>query len=146
MVHKIRTGISRRDLPERYGPWKTVYTRVRRYAPDGVFTRALQQIQAHAEAVGDIDWLVQTDSSAPTSTPPRQGDKRASPSERTERSRPRSISRRTDDQSPSRLRRKRTSARDHADTRPAPRQHLSTPSPGTHQGPTRRPRTARLQT
>ncbi|MEU4490123.1 IS5 family transposase [Streptomyces purpurascens] len=30
MVYKIRTGISWRDLPERYGPWKTVYTRFRR--------------------------------------------------------------------------------------------------------------------
>ncbi|WP_443041169.1 IS5 family transposase [Streptomyces sp. B21-102] len=62
MVYKIRTGISWRDLPERYGPWQTVYTRFRRYALDGVFTRALQQIQAHADAAGDIDWLVQIDS------------------------------------------------------------------------------------
>ncbi|WP_328433046.1 transposase [Streptomyces sp. NBC_00425] len=30
MVYKIRTGISWRDLPERYGPWQTVYTRFRR--------------------------------------------------------------------------------------------------------------------
>ncbi|MFZ4142694.1 transposase, partial [Streptomyces griseoincarnatus] len=62
MVYKIRTGISWRDLPERYGPWQTVYTRFRRYASDGVFTRALQQIQARADAAGDIDWLVQIDS------------------------------------------------------------------------------------
>ncbi|MEV7797441.1 IS5 family transposase [Streptomyces sp. NPDC087512] len=62
MVYKIRTGISWRDLPERYGPWKTVYTRFRRYALAGVFTQALQQIQAHADAAGDIDWLVQIDS------------------------------------------------------------------------------------
>jgi transposase len=62
MVYKIRTGISWRDLPERYGPWKTVYTRFRRYALDGVFTRALQQIQARADEAGDIDWLVQIDS------------------------------------------------------------------------------------
>lgn len=64
MVYKIRTGISWRDLPERYGPWKTVYTRFRRYALDGegVFTRAQQQIQARADAAGDIDWLVQIDS------------------------------------------------------------------------------------
>jgi transposase len=55
MAHKIRTGISWRDLPERYGPWKTVYTRFRRYALDGVVTRALQQIQAQADAAGDID-------------------------------------------------------------------------------------------
>ncbi|GAA2442864.1 hypothetical protein GCM10010421_37190 [Streptomyces glaucus] len=26
MVHKTRTGISWRDLPERYGPWQTVCT------------------------------------------------------------------------------------------------------------------------
>ncbi|MFJ9203036.1 IS5 family transposase [Streptomyces flaveolus] len=62
MVYNIRTGISWRDLPERYGPWQTVYTRFRRYALDGVFTRALQQIQARADATGDIDWLVQIDS------------------------------------------------------------------------------------
>ncbi len=62
VVYKIRTGISWRDLPERYGPCKTVYTRFRRYALDGVFTRALQQIQARADAAGDIDWLVQIDS------------------------------------------------------------------------------------
>ncbi|MEV7130516.1 IS5 family transposase [Streptomyces sp. NPDC093260] len=62
MVYKIRTGTSWRDLPERYGPWQTVYTRFRRYAIDGVFARALQQIQARADAAGDIDWLVQIDS------------------------------------------------------------------------------------
>ncbi|MFF4426707.1 transposase [Streptomyces sp. NPDC001549] len=46
MVHKIRTGVSWRDLPERYGPWKTLYTRFRRSAIGSVFTRALQRIQA----------------------------------------------------------------------------------------------------
>ncbi|MFD8201517.1 transposase, partial [Streptomyces sp. NPDC059701] len=53
MVYKIRTGISRRDLSERYGPWKTVHTRFRRYALTGVFTHALQQIQARSDAAGD---------------------------------------------------------------------------------------------
>ncbi len=43
-------------------PWKTVYTRFRRYALDGVFTGALQRIQARADAAGNIDWLVQIDS------------------------------------------------------------------------------------
>lgn len=62
MVYKIRTGISWHDLPARYGPRKTVYTRFRRYALAGVFTRALQQIQAQSDAAGDIDWLVQIDS------------------------------------------------------------------------------------
>ncbi len=62
MVYKIRTGLPWRDLPDRYGPWQTVYTRFRRYALSGVFTQALQQIQAQADAAGDIDWLVQIDS------------------------------------------------------------------------------------
>ncbi|MEV6810081.1 transposase [Streptomyces sp. NPDC051132] len=30
MVYKFRTNTSWRDLPERYGPWQTVYTRFRR--------------------------------------------------------------------------------------------------------------------
>nr|WP_079110078.1 transposase [Streptomyces roseifaciens] len=62
MVYKIRTGISWRDLPERYGPWRTVYTRFRRYAIAGVFTQALRQIQSRADAAGDIDRVVQIDS------------------------------------------------------------------------------------
>lgn len=49
MVYKIRAGVFWRDLPERYGPWKTVCTRFRRYALDGVFTRALQHIQAQTD-------------------------------------------------------------------------------------------------
>ncbi|MET8115990.1 IS5 family transposase [Streptomyces prasinus] len=62
MVYKIRTDVSWRDLRERYGPWQTVYTRFRRYALDGVFTRVLQHVQARADAAGDIDWLIQIDS------------------------------------------------------------------------------------
>lgn len=62
MVCTIRTGVSWRDLPDRYGPWKTVYTRFRRYALACVFTRALQQIHAQADAADDIDRLVQIDS------------------------------------------------------------------------------------
>jgi len=61
MVHKIRKGISWRDLPDRYGPRKTRYTRFRRYAFDGALARALQHIQARADAAVDIDWLVQID-------------------------------------------------------------------------------------
>ncbi|MGW0964640.1 transposase [Streptomyces sp. NPDC002516] len=42
MAYKIRTGVPWRDLPERYEPCQTVHSRFRRYAPDGVFTRALR--------------------------------------------------------------------------------------------------------
>jgi transposase len=72
MVYKILTGFSWRGLPERYGPWQTLYTRFRRYAIDGVFTRALQQIQARADAAGDVDWLVQIDSTIVRAPPARR--------------------------------------------------------------------------
>ncbi|MFI0036350.1 transposase [Streptomyces mutabilis] len=74
MVYKIRPGISRRDMPERYGPWQTVYTRYRRYALDGVFSRALQQIQARSAAARDIDWLVRIHSTIVRAHRPRQGE------------------------------------------------------------------------
>ncbi len=49
MVYKIRTGFSWRDLPEGYGPRKTVYTRFRHYTLEEVFTETLQHIQARAD-------------------------------------------------------------------------------------------------
>lgn len=56
MVYTSRTGISWRDLPERYGPWKTVCTRFRRYALDGILTRGpAARCRARADAAGDID-------------------------------------------------------------------------------------------
>jgi transposase len=36
MVYKIRTEITWRDLPERYGPWQRVYTRFRCCTLEGV--------------------------------------------------------------------------------------------------------------
>ncbi|MFJ2753609.1 transposase [Streptomyces sp. NPDC087297] len=58
IVWKLRTGSAWRDVPERYGPWRTVYTRFRRWALDGTFTRILVAIQARKSAAGDIYWLV----------------------------------------------------------------------------------------
>ncbi|GAA3117342.1 hypothetical protein GCM10010521_01320 [Streptomyces rameus] len=51
-----------RDLPERFGPWKTVYERHRLWSADGTWERLLQQVQAEADAVGDIDWDISVDS------------------------------------------------------------------------------------
>ncbi|WP_367575838.1 transposase [Acutalibacter intestini] len=35
-LYWLNTGIPWRDLPERYGPWKSVYTRFRRWSQQGV--------------------------------------------------------------------------------------------------------------
>jgi transposase len=41
IVFVLRTGVPWRDLPERYGPWATVYARYRRWCANGLFTRML---------------------------------------------------------------------------------------------------------
>ncbi|MGW1245896.1 IS5 family transposase [Streptomyces bobili] len=62
ILHRVRTGVQWRDLPERFGPWKTVYERHRLWSADGTWERLLQQVQAAADAAGDIDWDVSVDS------------------------------------------------------------------------------------
>ena len=56
IVWKLATGAPWRDLPERYGPWQTVYTRFRRWTQAGVWDRLLAAIQRQADAAGQLDW------------------------------------------------------------------------------------------
>ena len=64
ILHRVRTGVQWRDPPERYGPWKTVYERHRRWSADGTWERLLQSVQARADAAGQIDWDVAVDSTS----------------------------------------------------------------------------------
>ncbi len=41
ILFRIRTGVPWRDLPERYGSWKTVYERHRRWSAEGTWDRVL---------------------------------------------------------------------------------------------------------
>lgn len=52
----LQSGASWRDLPERYGCWKTVYERFRRWRDDGFFDRLLERLQARLDEKGLIDW------------------------------------------------------------------------------------------
>lgn len=58
----MRPGVHWRDLPERFGPWKTVSERHRLWSADGTWERLLQQVQGAADAAGEIDWDVSVDS------------------------------------------------------------------------------------
>lgn len=58
VLWRLRTGAPWRDLPERYGPWQTVYSRWRRWQRAGVWGRALAALQAEADARGDLDWAL----------------------------------------------------------------------------------------
>lgn len=57
-----RTGSPWRDMPERYGPWRTAHLRFRRWAEDGTWARLKAQVIALAEAAGDVEWDAQADS------------------------------------------------------------------------------------
>ncbi len=55
------SGASWRDIPERYGPWKTVYDRFRRWEREGVLFRVLKQLQLKMDEQGLLDyskWMV----------------------------------------------------------------------------------------
>ncbi len=58
ILWKLSTGAAWRDLPERYGPWKTVYERFRRWSADGTWDRLLAHAQQHSDAVGEVDWSI----------------------------------------------------------------------------------------
>jgi len=58
---RTRTGAPSRDVPARYGPWKTVYGLFRRWQRDGTWRRILTALQAQADAKGVISWDVGVD-------------------------------------------------------------------------------------
>ena len=59
ILWKLATGAPWRDLPERYGPWQSVYTRFRRWTRAGVWDQIFGAIQRQADAAGQINWEVQ---------------------------------------------------------------------------------------
>lgn len=63
ILWKLRTGAPWRDLPDRYGPWRTVYARFVRWRQDGTWDRLLAHVQTKSDAVGEVVWEVSIDSS-----------------------------------------------------------------------------------
>ncbi len=63
ILFRQRTGLRWRDLPSRFGKWKTVHDRHRRWSADGRWEKILRAVQADADAEGRIDWsMVSVDS------------------------------------------------------------------------------------
>ena len=56
ILWRLATGCPWRDLPERYGPWRTVYSRFRRWQRAGIWDRVLASLQAAGDARGELDW------------------------------------------------------------------------------------------
>ena len=56
MLWVRRSGASWRDLPERFGPWQTVYHHFN--PPPQGFERILLALQVRPDAEGHIDWAL----------------------------------------------------------------------------------------
>lgn len=52
----LATGSAWRDLPERFGPWQTVYHHFRVWRKRGVFDRVIEDLQIKLDKDGLIDW------------------------------------------------------------------------------------------
>jgi len=65
ILWQAKTGVPWRDLPERYGPWKTAHERLRKWtADDGTWDRILAEVIVKDDAVGAVEWTFSVDSSS----------------------------------------------------------------------------------
>lgn len=60
--HRTRAGCPWRDVPDRYGPWSSLYRVFRRYQRDGVWGRVLDALWTLADGGGQICGEVSVDS------------------------------------------------------------------------------------
>ena len=54
VIYRAKTGISWRDLPERFGPWKSVYNRFSNWARRGVWAKVFKALQMRVDKSGCI--------------------------------------------------------------------------------------------
>ncbi|MFE7795013.1 IS5 family transposase [Streptomyces sp. NPDC057460] len=60
--HRVRAGCPWRDVPERYGPWSSLYRVFRRYQREGVWNQVLDALSSLADGGRQICWEVSVDS------------------------------------------------------------------------------------
>ena len=60
---RTRAGCPWRDLPERFGNWKTVYGRHRRWSADGTWEMILDRLRAGCDEGAGRGWTVAADAS-----------------------------------------------------------------------------------
>jgi transposase len=62
VFHRVRAGCPWRDLPERYGPWQTVYGRHRRWSGDGTWEVILDALRVECDEQEGANWTAAIDS------------------------------------------------------------------------------------
>ncbi len=61
-MFRYRTGCPWRDVPDRFGPWQTLWKRHARFSKDGTWDRVLEQLVRDADAAAQVDWQLSMDS------------------------------------------------------------------------------------
>ena len=54
VLYRAKTGIPWRDLPERFGPWKSVYNRFDNWSKRGVWKQIYKALQLRIDKTGSI--------------------------------------------------------------------------------------------
>lgn len=73
---KARTGLPWRHLPRSYGPWQTVWKRVRRWEADGTWDRMIAALDQAPGAGEDAGWMRLLSTARPSRPPTRSASKR----------------------------------------------------------------------
>jgi transposase len=54
VLYRARTGLPWRDLPERFGPWKSVYNRFANWAKRGHWATIFRELRVEVDETGSI--------------------------------------------------------------------------------------------
>ena len=54
VIYRARTGVPWRDLPERFGPWKSVYNRFRNWARKDVWAQVFRELKLDVDDTASI--------------------------------------------------------------------------------------------
>ncbi|MES4906154.1 MULTISPECIES: IS5 family transposase [unclassified Streptomyces] len=100
IAFKFQTGTQWVHLPEKYGNWRGVYNRLRRWAVDGTWERVFTALMAQADTDEDHDWAVSEGSTIVRAHQHAAGARKRGPGRRTRRPCHRTVPRRTDHQDP----------------------------------------------
>ncbi len=82
---KFQAGSQWGHLPEKYGNWRGVYNRLRRWAADGAWERVFTALVAQADADEDVNWAVSVDSTVVRAHQHAAGARKRGPGRRARR-------------------------------------------------------------
>ena len=54
----LKTGAQWEDLPERYGSYKTVSSRLYRWRKAGIWDQVLAELQRMGDTLGEVQWTI----------------------------------------------------------------------------------------